>query len=259
MARRTYDGKTVVVTGGARGLGQALCRRFGRAGARLGALDLLAEELAATRDALRAEGIVIETAVCDLSDEAATTAACGELRKRLGAAEVLVANAGMTHIRPFGPGESAAVRKVLEVNVLGAVHPVAALLDDLKAARGQIVVVSSVAGFSPLVGRTGYCASKHALHGFFDTLRAELRDDGVDVLLACPSSIATGIRETQSDRRAVGAEVSPATVADQIYSAARRRRRQVVIGRVGRAAFWLHRLAPRWYESLMRRQVEGGG
>ena len=246
MARRSFEGKTVVVTGAAGGLGKALSERFARAGARVGGVDVDA-------------GAAIEIAVADLADEAAAFAAFDQLRRQLGPIDVLIANAGITRVKRFAAGESAAVRRVMEVNFLGAVHATAAAIDDLVARRGLIVAVSSVAGFAPLLGRSGYSASKHALHGFFDTLRAELHGTGVDVLVVCPSFIATGIRERSGGRldRAVGGEDSPEAVAEKIFAAAVRRQRFLATGRLGKLSFWVHRFAPRLYETLMRRSIGG--
>lgn len=255
MARRDFAGKTVIVTGAARGLGRALCRCFGASGARIGGIDLAAEELTATFDALRASGIQAASAACDLVDEDATAAAVGQLREELGPIDVLIANAGITHVRPFGAGESAAVRRVTEVNFFGAVHAAAAAIDDLTRRRGLIVAISSVAGYSPLIGRTGYSASKHALEGFFASLRAELHGTGADVLVVRPSFIATDLADTGGERRTVGAEDRPEDVAARIHAAARRGRRYLATGRIGRLSFWLHRLAPRLYEALMRRSM----
>ena len=121
-------------------------------------------------------------------------------------------------------------------------------------------MTSSVAGFAPLVGRTGYAASKHALHGFFDTLRAELVGSGVTVTLACPAFTATAIRRNALDasggrtgRGAPGSpQLTPETVATHVVDAVRRRRRQVVIGPIARASWWVSRFAPTLYERLMR-------
>ena len=256
---RDFDGKMVIVTGAARGLGRALCRRFAAAGARIGGLDVMAEDLDATARDLSAEGVEIASAVADLRDEAATFEAIGTLREHLGPIDVLINNAGITHVRTFGAGESSSVRRVMEINFQGAVHATAAAYNDLVARRGQIVVISSVAGFAPLVARAGYCASKHALHGFFDTLRVELRPHGVDVLTVCPSFIATQIRERYPEegesRRKVGVEDSPETVAESIFRATARGRRLLTTGRVGWASYWVRRFAPRVYEAVMRRTI----
>ena len=256
MPRRDFRDRAVIVTGAARGLGKALCRRFGTAGARVGGVDVLAEELVSTRDELRAAGLVMESAVCDLTDESATGFAFGELRERLGPIDVLINNAGVTHIRRFDAGEARAVRKVMAVNFEGCVNATAAAFDDLVARRGQVIAISSVAGYSPLVARTGYTASKHAVHGFFGSLRAEVHGTGVGVLLACPSFIATELHDRSApDAGPIGGEASPESVADKIFAAAEHDRRLLVVGRIGRLAYWVHRFAPRLYEILMRRSV----
>ncbi len=262
MARRSYDGKSVIVTGAARGLGRALCRRFAAAGARVGGIDLLTDELDATRDAVRAAGgVMASVGGVDLSDEQATSAAIGELRDELGAVDVLVNNAGITRVRAFDAGEAAAIRRVMEVNYQGAVNATAACFDDLVGRRGQIIVISSVAGFAPLVLRSGYSASKHALHGFFETLRAELRGDGVDVLIVCPSFIATAIGDSAGSdsrrRRPLGGEAPAEEVAARIFAAAEAGRHRLITGLVGRASYWVRQLAPWFYDLVMRRTMGG--
>jgi short-subunit dehydrogenase len=130
----------------------------------------------------------------------------------------------------------------------------------------MIIVISSVAGFAPLIARTGYAASKHALHGFFESLRPEVAPAGVDVMLVCPSFISTGI-----DRNALGADgrpvthaqvvigprLSPEDVANRIYVAAGRRRRLLRIGRTADLAWWVSRIAPAAYEQGMARRLRG--
>jgi short-subunit dehydrogenase len=152
----------------------------------------------------------------------------------------------------------------MAVNFFGAVHGTLAALDSLCARHGQIITISSIAGFSPLVGRTAYAASKHALHGFFDSLRSELRTEGVDVMLVCPSFIATGIERAAlggdgqpaaAPRRTTGAEAAPDEVASLILNAARRRRRLCLPATTSRLAWWLSRIAPTLYERLMLRRV----
>ncbi|MCA9619414.1 MAG: SDR family NAD(P)-dependent oxidoreductase, partial [Myxococcales bacterium] len=127
------------------------------------------------------------------------------------------------------------------------------------ARRGRIVAISSVAGFAPLIGRVGYAASKHALHGYFDSLRAELADRGVAVTLVCPAYADTAI-----DRHAIGAEQKPVKkrtvgrllsadeVATAVLQGVEREARQVEVSWVAKSSYWLWTLAPRAYEHLMR-------
>ena len=264
MTPRDYRGKTVVITGAAGGLGSALCRRFGQAGAKVVALDLDGARAKALATRLRAQGIEALGLACDVSDEAACRAAIVHVIDDHGGVDVLVNNAGISARCLLRDADPSVVRRVMAVNFFGAVHATQAALESLIGRRGQIVVISSIAGFSPLVGRTAYAASKHALHGFFDSLRSELHADEVDVMLACPAFIATGIeraalggdgRTATAPRQTTGAQAQPDAVAAHIVDAASRRRRLCLPATTSRLAWWISRVAPDTYEHLMLRRI----
>ena len=262
MGIRDFQNRHIVITGAAGGLGAALAWRFGRAGARVGAIDLDTEGLEALVEGLEGEGISAASAVVDITREDEVRRAFAQLEERLGPVEGLVNNAGITHRRPFAADQVEAVTRVMAVNFQGAVHCTAAAHSSLLAHRGLLVAISSVAGFAPLVDRSAYAASKHALHGFFDTLRSELRDTGVDVLVVCPSFISTGLRDRLPTSAGggvpwpkTGGEATPEAVAERIFQAARHRRRVLRTGRVAHLAYWISRLAPGLYERLMVRRM----
>jgi NAD(P)-dependent dehydrogenase (short-subunit alcohol dehydrogenase family) len=152
----------------------------------------------------------------------------------------------------------------MDVNFFGALHVAKAALPSLLERRGLLIVTSSIAGFAPLLGRTGYCASKYALHGLFETLRCELAPHGVEVLIVCPGFTATGIERAAlgadggpADRpqSRVGGQASPERVADAVVRAAARGRRLLVLSPTGLAARVLTRVWPRGYERLMTRSL----
>lgn len=257
---RSFDGRTVLISGAGGGLGRALALAFGAAAARIVVFDRDAEGAASSASALRERGCACVALRGDVTQAADWAAVVAEARHAFGGIDVLVHNAGITHRSAFLRTDPAVVRRVVEVNFLGAVYGTQAALPDLLARRGMIVVISSVAGFAPLVARTGYAASKHALHGFFGSLRSELAPLGVRVMLVCPSFIQTGI-----DRAALGGDGAPArhaqrivgqrasadAVATQIVAAARAERRLLLPGAIARQAWWVARFAPRLYERLM--------
>jgi NAD(P)-dependent dehydrogenase (short-subunit alcohol dehydrogenase family) len=204
----------------------------------------------------------LRSVVLDVTDADACHEAFGELTAELGGLDVLVNDAGISHRSPFADTDLAVFRRVMDVNFFGALHCTQAALPALLQRRGLVVAVSSVAGFAPLLHRSGYCASKHALHGLFDSLRCELRPQGVDVLLVCPGFTATAIERNAlgADGRAatrpqsrVGRQQRPEAVAEAIHRAAARRRRLLVLSPVGRAARVVTRVAPGLYERLMVR------
>jgi short-subunit dehydrogenase len=172
----------------------------------------------------------------------------------------------MSHRSGFSDTDPAVIRRVMDVNFYGAVHCTKAALPHLLERRGLVIVISSVAGYTPLIARTGYAASKHALHGFFESLRTELGPQGVHVMMVCPSFIAT-----QIDRNALGGDGRPVrhaqvtvgrpltadAAAQQIVTGAARQRRLLLVGRTAWLAWWVSRLAPSLYEKLMARRLRG--
>lgn len=264
MPRRDFGGRCVAITGAGGGLGRALALRFALAGARVAALDRDPAGLEQTARELRAIGAPSVSVVCDVSSEADCRSALERVRLDLGGVDVLVNNAGVTHRSALQRTDPAVIRRVMEVNFFGAVHCTHAALPDLVARRGMVIAVSSVAGFAPLIARTGYAASKHALHGFFGSLRTELAGSGVSVMLVCPSFIATGIAANamagdggaaQHPQSIVGERATPQRMAELIFQAARREARLLLPDRVSWLSWWMSRFAPRTYERLMARKL----
>lgn len=264
MTRRSFTGKTALVTGAASGIGRALCLRFAREGARIAALDRDGDGLARLARELAAAGAEVEVACCDVTDEAATAAAVRAAAARFGGLDVVACNAGISHRSRFADTETSVLRRVMEVNFFGALHVAKAALPSLLERRGLLVVTSSIAGFAPLLGRTGYCASKYALHGLFETLRCELAPEGVGVLIVCPGFTATGIERAAlgadggpaaRPQSRVGAQATPDEVADAVVRAASRGRRLLVLSATGRVTRALSRLWPRAYERMMTRAL----
>ena len=265
MTRRSFVGRTVVVTGAAGGLGRSLSLRFAAAGARIAALDRDTTGLETLGRTLQSRGTECLTHACDVTDAPACASAMAAVAARFGRIDVLVNNAGIAHRSAFADTSLDVIRRVMDVNFFGAVHCTHAALPALRAARGQIITISSVAGFAPLIGRTGYAASKHALHGFFDSLRTEVEDDGVGVLLVCPSFIDTGIdraalgadgQPAATARKTTGGQTTPDEVADAIFRAATHDRSMLLFSPTAKAAWWLTRLWPGRYAALMKRRLK---
>jgi len=201
---------------------------------------------------------------CDVTDDDACRAAVAAAREALGPVDLLVANAGINHVGRVCDTEIPVLERVMDVNLFGAVRLAKAALPDLLARRGQIVAVGSIAGQAPLDTRAGYAASKHALHGFFRSLRAEHEADGLGVLLVDPFFVDTAIggRALGPDGRPAAARsgvdagaLEPDDVAHAILRALLRRRRQLFVPRRAGALVWAARLAPGWFERRMARRM----
>ena len=262
-AKPPFQDKVVVITGGASGIGLALARRFARDGARLALLDMDVEAAQHHARRLTAAGRAALAMACDVSRRQDCTRCVDQVLARFGGIDVLVNNAGITARDRFADTRAEVFERVMAVNFFGALYCTQAALPSLRARRGLIMAIESLAGVSPLLGRSAYCASKHAMHGLFTTLRAELRQDGVQVLIACPGFVQTNLQQralggdgriTQRPQSRVGGQTTPAAVAEQLHRAAARRRPLAVLTPMGKLAYWASRLAPLLYERIMARQ-----
>ncbi len=250
----TYDGKVVVVTGASQGIGRALCLELAGQRSRLvlaardeRALSTVAQECRARGG----EALVVPT---DVSDEMACCRLVERTIARYSTLDVLVNNAGIGMVARFDEVSTLApYERLIRVNVLGSIYPTSYALPHLRRARGQIVVVSSLAGLSGVPGRTAYAATKHAQIGFFDSLRIELRGTGVAVTVVCPSFVRSEIR-----RRSAGPDGEPLAsspvqedaimsaeeCARRIARAMERRQRMLVMTAKGKLGRFVKLVAP---------------
>ncbi|MCB2193396.1 MAG: SDR family oxidoreductase [Deltaproteobacteria bacterium] len=249
-----------MITGGAGGLGAAFARRFAALGAKVVLLDLDGE--AAARVAKEVGGAL--GLACDVTDVAACEDAMGQVSERLGGIDLLINNAGITHRSAFKDTSAEVFAKVMAVNYLGSLYCTKAALPSLLARRGQIAVISSVAGVAPLYGRSGYSAAKHALHGLFETLRTELAGTGVTVTIICPGFTNTGIAHaaldgdgslTRHKQSTVGKIATPEEVAEALYRAVADEKRLVVLSAIGKLTYLINKLWPAQYERMMLRSL----
>jgi short-subunit dehydrogenase len=153
----------------------------------------------------------------------------------------------------------------MDVNFFGSLHCTKYAISHLIARKGAIVVIESLAGVAPLLGRTGYCASKHALHGLFTSLRGELIDSGVHIMIVCPGFVQTQLqtralggdgRVTRHPQSTVGRQDLPDQIAAAVYRGLLKKKNLMVLSPVGKLAYWMSRLAPNFYERLMARQLK---
>ena len=264
MARRDFRGRGVVVTGGAGGIGRALGRSFGGAGAKIAIVDLPSSPLDAARDELESAGIETLALPCDITHREQVDISMTAARETFGGIDVLINNAGIVHRSAFVDTQPEVFRRVMEVNLFGALHCTQACMADLVANRGLIIAVSSIAGLAPLYGRSGYAASKHAMHGLFESLGAEVADQGVGVLMVCPSFVESGLEASTlggdgnrvtRPRSKVGQLGNADDVAEEVLKAAKAGRRRLVLTPLGKTSALLSRIAPGLYERLMIRSL----
>ena len=263
MNRREFKGKTVLITGGASGIGLATALEFAGAGANIVLADMDGEALRTQAEVFEAKGFPVLPVSCNVTDPAACARAVDQAIERFGRLDLLFNNAGITQRSLFERTEVKVIEKVMAVNFFGSVYMTKTALPHLIAARGTIIVNESIAGVAPLLGRCGYAASKHALHGFFTSLRCELRHRGVHVMIVCPGFIKTNLQTralggdghiATHEQTRIGRQQTPEFVAAQIRAGAEAETPMLVFTFFGKLGYLISRLRPGLYERLMTRQ-----
>lgn len=260
-----FRGRVAVVTGASEGIGRAMALALARAGARLvlaARSEARLASLAAECAALGAEALAVPT---DVAEEAQCGALVEAALARFGGIDVLIANAGATMWSRLDELTDAGVlERLMRVNYLGAAWLTRRALPALERSRGRIVAVSSLAGLTGVPTRTGYAASKHAMFGFFDSLRIELEGSGVSVTVAAPDFVLSQIhrRAAGPDGRPLGESpmaesriMTAETCAGIILRAAARRDRLVLTSARGRLVRWAGLLAPSLLDRLAARAI----
>jgi short-subunit dehydrogenase len=254
----------VWLTGASSGIGEALAHAFANEGATLILSSRRAEELERVRRACARH----DEHLClpfDLACGETFPARAAEVLARFGRIDVLVNNGGIGQRARAIEASPQSERTIMEIDYFGAVALTKAVLPSMLARRsGRIVVVSSVMGYVGTPGRSSYAAAKHALHGYFDSLRAEIWHDGVTVTIACPGYVRTAI-----SRHALGPQaephdrldattargISPEHCAAAILRGIARDREEIAVGGKEVAAIYLKRFAP-WLFSRIARQMK---
>lgn len=256
MSAYAFRGRAVIVTGASAGIGKALACRLASQGARVAIaarrMERL-EQVAAQCRELGGEALVLPT---DVGDETQCRALVEKTVATFGRLDMLVNNAGLAVSALFAEFPDLALfRHTMDVNFNGQVDCTYYAIPHLKETRGRIVAISSLGGITAIPYNTPYCASKHGLHGFYDSLRMELKQHGVSVTVVCPFWVATEFHAAQmyKDGTPRGEErgrdmytartMSADRCAEITLQAAEKRRREVLMG-PGKLAAWLKAVAP---------------
>jgi short-subunit dehydrogenase len=257
--------KIIIITGASDGIGAEIARQLAASdkaevGIVLAARDeVKLAQVAAQCEALGARTLCVKT---DVGVQAQCIALVEQAVKKFGRIDALINNAGISAHALFEEMKSEDLgwyEDLMRVNLWGSVWCTHAALPQLKAAKGAIVAVASLAGIVGVPGRTAYCASKFAMAGFFEALRAELRGAGVSVTTAYPGVVSTNIRSRGLNASGVAAgssglkEDDAMTVqecASLIIAGMQAREREVVMSAKGKLGRWLKLIAPGLVEKM---------
>lgn len=197
-----WKDKVVFLTGASSGIGEALAIEISKQGAILGLLARRAELLRELAEKCEAAGGAARYFACDVTDAAAVQKAADALREEFGRVDVLIANAGIggnnKETRALQPEF---VKQVIDINVMGAVNSVYAVLPQmLERGQGQLVAISSLAGFRGLPKSAAYSASKGAMTNLFESIRLDVQDKGVAVTIIQPGFIKTPLTSGRKNK-----------------------------------------------------------
>jgi NAD(P)-dependent dehydrogenase (short-subunit alcohol dehydrogenase family) len=240
--RHSLSGKVVAITGGARGIGRTTAQALVRKGCRvaLGDLDLQPAEQTAAE--LGGGTVAIQL---NVTDRDSFTAFLDEAERQLGPVDVLINNAGIMPVTPFEDESDDSIRRQLDINVYGVMVGTQLAVRRMKArGSGHIVNIASSAGKAGVPGIATYAATKHAVVGLTEAVRAECRGSGVELSYVMPITVNTQLIEGLADKRGVK-RVEPEDVAAQIVDALELGKVDVYVPRELRASVVLGTLLPR--------------
>lgn len=253
----------ILITGASDGIGAEMARQWAARGKGDTALVLAArnlDKLEAVATECRQFGSQVTVQRCDVGVQAECVALVNAATQTHGRLDTLVNNAGMSAQALFSEvNDLGWYETLMRINHWGSVWCTHAALPHLKATRGRVVGVSSLAGLVGVPGRTAYCGTKFAMTGFFEALRVELMSSGVSVTLAYPGVVATDIRYRGFNAQGEAAgrsgldetgAMSVQTCARLIIEGTEARERDIVMTAQGRLGRWLKLLAPTVVDKL---------
>ena len=256
-----YDlkNKTVLITGGSRGLGLVMAREFARQGSRLALCARDEEELERARLDLERLGVEVMVVRCDVTNKQEVTAMVAAVNNRFGNIDVLVNNAGLIQVGPIEVMTAEDFELAMQAHFWGPLNTILAVLPSMRQRKaGRIVNISSIGGKVSVPHLVPYSASKFALVGLSKGLRAELMKDGIRVTTVCPGLMRTGSPRNAdfkgkhrfeyawfsiSDAMPL-VSVSAENAARQIVSACKRGRAELVISLPAKLAVLFDSLFP---------------
>ena len=268
MENDEFKNNVAIITGASAGIGKELALRLASQGAMLvlAARNLnKLKEVVNECNLLGAKAIAVKT---DVSVKEQCERLINKTIKHFGRIDTLFNNAGLTMFTRFDEIKNIdLIEKIMKVNYLGSVYCTFYALPYLKATGGRIIGISSLTGKTGVPTRTAYSASKHAMAGFFDSLRIELKDSGVSVTVIYPGFVATEVR-----LRALGANGKPlgtshlneskvmsaSECAIQILDAAAKRKRELVMTFKAKLGLWIKLISPKLVDAISVKSIKEG-
>ena len=251
--KHKFNNKVVVITGASSGIGEACAFEFANKGAKVVLAARRENELKKIEKHIKKLGgdaISVKTDVKNIND-------CKNLIekaiKKYKKIDILINNAGISMRATFEDLDLSVIKNLMDTNFYGSVYCTKFALPFILKQKGTVIGISSISGLTPLPGRTGYSASKHAMDGFFNTLRLENIKKGLNVLIVHPGFTSSNIRNIALDKNGQFQKETPRDekkmmasekVAQIIAKATYKRERDLILTPQGRLVVWLHKNFP---------------
>jgi len=253
-APRSLAGKVVAITGGARGIGRATASALIAQGARISIGDIDASLAQRTAQELGAGTVGL---TLDVTDRSSFETFMRETESALGPLDVLINNAGIMPIGPFVEETDATAKRMIDINLHGVIYGSKLALDRfLPRGRGHLVQIASAAGKAGFPGGATYCATKHAVVGLSEALRAETHGSGIDISVVMPVVVNTELGSGLPETRGFKA-MQPEDVADAIVEALQTGRFEVFVPKTMSGMVRLNALMPRRAMEAVSRMLKG--
>jgi dehydrogenase/reductase SDR family member 7B len=260
----TNKNKVVWITGASSGIGEAMVRAFAAEGAKLIISSRRIEELQRVKKEINLPDSDVLILPLDLSDTSKTDELAKEVISKFGRIDILINNGGMSQRSLTAETPLEIDRKIMEINFFGTIALTKSVLPYMiKQNSGHIIAMSSIAGKFGFYFRSAYAASKHALHGFFESLRMEVQLNNIKVLIVCPGKIKTNIsinaitgdgakhnKMDESQERGLSAH----ECARQILSGIKHNKEELFVGGKELRAIWVKRFFPNLFSKLIKKQ-----
>jgi NAD(P)-dependent dehydrogenase (short-subunit alcohol dehydrogenase family) len=253
-APRSLAGKVVAITGGARGIGRATAAALIAQGARVAIGDIDAPLAAQTASELGSGTLGLPL---DVTNRESFDAFLTETETQLGPLDVVINNAGIMPIGPFVDETDGTARRMVDINLHGVIHGSKLALERfLPRGRGHLVNIASVAGKGGFPGGATYCATKHAVVGLSEAIRAEVRKTDIDVSIVMPVVVNTELGSGLQKSRGVKV-VEPEDVANAIVEALQSGRVDVFVPREMKVLFRVMNVVPRGVADFVTKVLKG--
>lgn len=263
-----FTNKTIIITGASSGIGKELSIRLAEKNTKLVIAARNKQRLDEVANQCRARGSEVVVVAADVADKKACKKIVEDAVKSFGGIDILVNNAGITMWAEFEKVTNLeALEQIMQVNFFGSMYLTHYALPYLVKSKGQIVGVSSLTGKTGIPTRSIYAASKHAMAGFFDSLRIELKEKGVAVTMIYPGFVSSEVRERALNGEGIPLGKSPVKEQEvmsveecvrQMLPVMEKRKRELVMTTRAKVGLWLKMVAPGVTDNIALKAIRKG-